>query len=419
MKQLFILLSAIALTTSVFAQQKIKVLFIGNSYTYVNDLPHTIAQVAAGLGDTVIYDSNAIGGYTLQQHSTNATTLSKIAQGGWDYVVLQEQSQLPSFPPSQVETDVYPYAHILDSLIHAADSCTETVFYMTWGKKTGDSANCNFYPTICTYSGCQDRLSQSYTEMGQLNHATVAPAGEAWRNVINQNVAFDLYQSDQSHPSIYGTYLTAHVFCEILLRKHYLIGTYVTPGISTSDAGLLRAAAYTVVSDSLSTWLSPGNIPVASFSSHVIDSAVNFTSTSINGSSFAWKFGDGTTGSGATTSHTYHSPGNYLVTLTITDHCKTDSLRTYVSVIMAPTGITPADQSAIKIFPNPSSTIIHLDLGEVDRKNVVITLTNALGQTVRTAILPSALSSISVSDLPSGAYMLSVLGHSYPVLIQR
>jgi hypothetical protein len=334
-------------------------------------------------------------------------------------VILQEQSQLPSFPPSQVQTDVYPYAHLLDSLIHTADSCTETLFYMTWGKKNGDSSNCNFYPTICTYSGCQDRLSQSYTEMGQLNHANIVPAGEAWRNIINQHLAFDLYQTDQSHPSIYGTYLTAHVFCEILFRKHYLIGTYVTPGISTSDAGLLRAAAYTVVSDSLSKWLSPGNIPVASFSSHVIDSAVTFTSTSINGSSFSWKFGDGTTGSGATTSHTYHAPGNYLVTLTITDHCKTDSFRNYVSVIMAPTGISPADEHTVKIYPNPSSTVIHIDLGDMDIKDAVITLANALGQTVRRTVPSTALSSISVSDLPAGAYTLSVSGHSYPVLIQR
>jgi PKD repeat protein len=146
---------------------------------------------------------------------------------------------------------------------------------------------------------------------------------------------------------------------------------------------------------------------------------VTFTSTSINGSSFSWKFGDGATGSGATTSHTYHAPGNYLVTLTITDHCKTDSFRNYVSVIMAPTGITPADQSAVKIYPNPSSTVIHIDLGDMDIKDAVITLANAFGQTVRRTAPSAALSSISVSDLPAGAYTLSVSGHSYPVLIQR
>ncbi|MCW3124652.1 MAG: type sorting protein [Bacteroidetes bacterium] len=419
MKQTFILLTLIALSISSFAQKKIKVLFIGNSYTSVNDLPHTVAQVASGLGDTVIYDSNAPGGYTFQQHSVDATTLSKIAQGTWDFVVLQEQSQRPSFDPSQVEVEVYPYAHTLDSLIHAANPCTETVFYMTWGKKNGDSSNCGVYPPVCTYSGSQDRLSQSYTEMGQLNSATVAPAGEAWRNIINQNVAFDLYNPDQSHPSIYGTYLTAHVFCEVLFRKHYLIGTYVTPGISTTDAGTLRTAAYTVVSDSLSKWLSPGNIPVAAFTSHVTDSTVAFTSTSINGNSFSWSFGDGTSGSGATTSHTYHSSGNYLVTLRATDHCKTDSIRIYVSVLGGSNGIDNMDSHAPKIYPNPANTELHIDLGDTDIKNAAITLVNNLGQTVRKVSPASSIVSINVADLPVGIYSLVIAGRTYPVSISR
>ena len=96
-----------------------KVLFLGNSYTGVNNLPQMIANVALSVGDSLIFDSNTPGGYTLQGHSTNTTSLSKIAVGDWDFVVLQEQSQLPSFPDGQVQSSVFPFARALDlSLIH-------------------------------------------------------------------------------------------------------------------------------------------------------------------------------------------------------------------------------------------------------------------------------------------------------------
>jgi hypothetical protein len=96
------------------AQQTIKALFIGNSYTYYNNLPQLTANIALSLGDTLTFDSNTIGGYTFEQHSTNTTTITKITAQPWDYVILQEQSQLPSFPPSQVQADVLPFADSLD-----------------------------------------------------------------------------------------------------------------------------------------------------------------------------------------------------------------------------------------------------------------------------------------------------------------
>ena len=419
MKHIYALLTILALSTPAWAQKKIKVLFIGDSYTSVNNLPLTIFNVAKGNGDTLVYDSNTPGGTTLQGQCANATTLSKIAQGGWDYVVLQAQSEEPSFPPSQVQTDTYPYAARLDSLIHAADSCTETVFYMTWGHQNGDPPNCPFYSQICTYTGMQDRLTQSYLEMGQLDHATVAPIGEAWRKIVSQSHPFDMYMSDSTHPSIYGTYLAASVFYEILFQKSVLITSFTTSGIPDSNAVQLRYAAHTTVNDSLSKWLNTGHIPVSSFTSHVIDSLVQFTSTSINGADFTWNFGDGGTGTGTSPYHTYHAPGNYLVTLTVTDHCKTASYQTYVSVIMAPTGINEPNQQSIHIYPNPASSQLYIELGNAYTKGSFIIIANELGQTVKKVTPDSSAISISVSDLPAGVYTMTVAGHSLPVVIAR
>jgi hypothetical protein len=89
--------------------QQTKVLFIGNSYTGVNDLPNMFKNLALSMGDSVTIDSNTPGGFTFNQHSTNATTLQKIQQGNWDFIIVQGQSQEPAFPPSQVSTQTYPF----------------------------------------------------------------------------------------------------------------------------------------------------------------------------------------------------------------------------------------------------------------------------------------------------------------------
>ena len=180
MKKLIILLAIFAFSTA-NAQQK-HALFLGNSYTGVNNLPLLIKSVAISFGDTLVTDQNIPGGHQLIQHSTNTTSLAKINSRNWDFVILQEQSQKPSFSPAQVATDVYPYAYQLNNTIKSNNSCTETVFYMTWGRKNGDASNCASYPPICTYPGMQQRLRESYMEMANNNNATVSPVGSLYSN---------------------------------------------------------------------------------------------------------------------------------------------------------------------------------------------------------------------------------------------
>ena len=99
---LFLLISGIA-----FSQTEKKVCFLGNSYTASNNLPNLISNLAMADGNTLIEDRNTPGGYTLEGHSTNTTSLTKIAANDWDFVVLQDQSQRPSFPWAQVNEEVF------------------------------------------------------------------------------------------------------------------------------------------------------------------------------------------------------------------------------------------------------------------------------------------------------------------------
>ena len=150
MKKLF---TSILILLSLFAHGQIKrVLFLGNSSTYVNILPQIISDIASAMGDTLIYDFNTPGGYTLEEHSTDSSSLNKIMQGNWDFVVLQGSQRL-SYPIEQVEVEVLPYAHYLDSVINVYNPCGETMFFMTWGKKNGDVSTCAPWSPVCTYEG--------------------------------------------------------------------------------------------------------------------------------------------------------------------------------------------------------------------------------------------------------------------------
>src|SRR5690606_1716533 len=120
---------------------------------------------------------------------------------------------------TQVETEVFPYAKKLDSLVRHYNSCAETVFYMTWGYKNGDAGNCAVYPPICTYQGMDSLLRSRYTMMADSNDALVSPVGPVRRYLRTYHPAIELYDIDGSHPSVAGTYAAACSFYSVLFRK--------------------------------------------------------------------------------------------------------------------------------------------------------------------------------------------------------
>ena len=223
-----------------------RVLFLGNSYTDVNDLPQIISNIASSNGDSLSYLSYAPGGYTLQNHSTDPVSVSLINQGNWDFVVLQEQSQLPSFPLGQVQISVYPYARFLDSLITSNNPCAETIFYMTWGREFGDASNCSSWPPVCTYEGMDSLLRLRYLEMAFNNNSIVSPVGAVWNHIRQNYPTIQLYQIDESHPSNEGSYAAACCFYASIFRKDPTTVTYDF-GIHPPNGAWIRQAAKDVV----------------------------------------------------------------------------------------------------------------------------------------------------------------------------
>lgn len=195
-----------------------RVLFLGNSYTAYNNLPQLVSDCASSAGFEMTTGSNTPGGTTFQAHSQNATSQTLIQQGDWDFVVLQEQSQIPSFPLSQVESECFPHAETLNNQILEFNECAETVFYMTWGRENGDAQNCTNWPPVCTYEGMDDLLAERYMTMAQDNEAIVSPVGALWRQIRTNHPEIELYASDGSHPSAVGSYAAAVAFFVTIFR---------------------------------------------------------------------------------------------------------------------------------------------------------------------------------------------------------
>jgi len=384
-----------------FSQQTKRVLFIGNSYIYTNNLPQMVSNCATSTNDQLIYNSSAPGGHTFEQHSTNTSTLEKIQIGDWDFVVLQEQSQLPSFPEAQVAQSVYPFAHFLDSTIEIHNPCAKTLFYMTWGRKNGDAQNCPNWPPVCTYEGMDSLLNLRYMTMAEQNNAEVAPVGALWRHLREQNPEIDLYNSDLSHPSVAGTYAAACAFYVSIFRKDPTLITWNST-LSATDAAIIRNAAKFVVFDAMNDFFIGVDDPLAGFE---IDnsSAPNylFMNTSVHADEFSWFVNDVFVSNEENLNYTLNEIGSYNIRL-LAKYCSFSSeFETTVSVLNTP-NLELNGQEFIG-FPNPFIDEIYIQTSGVHS----IRIHDLMGKLVHETEVFSNLETLNLNFLKSGVYFIS------------
>ncbi len=193
------------------ASKPLRVLFIGNSYTYFNNLPRMVEQLAAASknGPRIETQMVVLPGGTLKEQWQLEKASKAIQQGGWDYVVLQEQS---TFGASWRVDGLlhlntlyfFEYARLFDAAIQKAGA--KTVLYQTWPWRDAPE---------------QDRQALDYAQMeiARELHAIVAPVALAWQIARKDAPEVSLYWVDGSHPSPGGSYLAACVFYATLTGR--------------------------------------------------------------------------------------------------------------------------------------------------------------------------------------------------------
>jgi len=188
-----------------------RVLFLGNSYTYFNNLPAIVSELAkAGHQCTVETRMIAPGGKTLRDHWDSSASREALNSEAWDFVVLQDQSTLGINFYFEGQTRVTsdekfrPYATLWANEIRKHHATP--VFYLTWARKATPAD--------------QAALNYAYISAAKTTHSLVAPVGLAWARVRQTDPTIDLYYRDGAHPSPAGSYLAACAIYAAIFGKN-------------------------------------------------------------------------------------------------------------------------------------------------------------------------------------------------------
>jgi len=214
----------------------LRVLFVGNSLTSVNDLPRMFAAVAASGGFRVSTGRIVFDDVSLSDHLLRGDAVDAIQEGDWDYVVMQ---QGPSGRPDS-RTQLIEATRQFATVIRAAGATP--VLYMVWPDASRPTAF--------------DSVSASYTAAADDVDALLAPAGDAWIAAWERKATLPLYGNDGFHPGSLGSYLAAlslyGVLCDrspaSLDTRPVGVNAVRLRGVSDADLRIAQEAAAEVTS---------------------------------------------------------------------------------------------------------------------------------------------------------------------------
>lgn len=177
-----------------------KVLFVGNSHTYNNEIPLIFLQLAEKDGISAQAVMNAHGGWTLNQHSKEPDVKFNILHGGFDYVVLQEHAH-----PFDYDGNMLPACRTICSWCKEVGAVP--VYFMTWAQKWERHL--------------QQPMTDGYKKAAELTGGLLAPAGERFWEALDAHPETELFSPDGGHSSYEGSYLAASVIWQTV-KEHWL-----------------------------------------------------------------------------------------------------------------------------------------------------------------------------------------------------
>lgn len=363
-----------------------------------------VQSIASAAGDSLFVDTYTPGGYSLELHSVNSLSLQKISAMNWDFVVLQDQSTLPAMPEADVQVSTYPFAEDLVNFIKSNHPCSEAVFFNTWGRENGLSGLCATWPPVCDYEGMQQLLDERYQVMAEQNNSTLAPVGRAWKSARLEHPDISLYTSDESHPSLAGSYLAALVFYYTMFGNDSEHISDFNPGIPAADQLNLIAIAREKVFGFMQLWIQHGNIVYADAQAVLISNPINFSNNSLNATDYLWDMGDGTSYTDEEPNHTFANPGNFPIQLIASNNCFADTL-TFNQTVPVIGDIDLLEEFGINVFAaGPKNLQVEFYADDLQSKKISIYTLN--GQELLAEKELDNWLNVIKHDIPQGLYIV-------------
>lgn len=211
-----------------------RILFVGNSHTYTNDLPVLFSEVAAAMGHPSDVQEVTEGMYTLTQFADGADELGaivnqKLTEETWDFVIIQENTNDAfSFP----EENMLPAAASLNEKIQAAGG--QTALLMPWTPKEGAG--------IIGPEYVQSVLAKNTIDVSKELDSLLIPGGVGFMRCLEQYPQIELWDEDGMHPSLEGSYLAACIAYAVIFQESPAGCTY-TAGLEGETPAILQELA--------------------------------------------------------------------------------------------------------------------------------------------------------------------------------
>lgn len=182
------------------------ILFIGNSFTYFNDMPRMLQQLVDPKHEKYDFDMVTRGGAYLHDYTAESGELvsrlnAKRIWQKWDAVIFQDQSINPALNPEDLKRAAIKLKQQFDCPVY---------LYETWAYENGSSA---LAETGMTYDEMWLKLKEGYEAAAEAIGARVVPVGDAFRYISGYDPDTVIYHvNDHKHPAIAGSYLAAMMF---------------------------------------------------------------------------------------------------------------------------------------------------------------------------------------------------------------
>jgi hypothetical protein len=235
----------------VYSIDDTKILFIGNSLTFYNDMPDMLEQMAIEAGKSVLVEQATLAGVALRSMVNNEMVIDKINSLAWDYVILQSDD-ITAFP-DMYNIEINTLNTFVNRIISNNES-TKIIYKMVWGLRNGVTIQeLNGELVYYSYEQYMRKIYDGTLYIAEQAGVEISPVGWTWKEVRNNYPDIELFASDNAHPSYLGSYLTAAVHYTSIFKETCVNNNYIG-NLSQDIAFELQTKASSMVLDSLHLW---------------------------------------------------------------------------------------------------------------------------------------------------------------------